>query len=123
MFDNDQFSKSDQYFTALQVLRICSDWIKQVNQGLKTLHSQIDISKASLDDDSDDDTNAHTAQDKEDERKRLDEMFSILMAENEVRSRPLLDRIERKVEEVKSLRDGVSRTTTRQYIIFADVVS
>jgi hypothetical protein len=112
MFDNDQFSKSDQYFTALQVLRICSDWIKQVNQGLKTLHSQIDISKASLDDDSDDDANAHTAQDKEDERKRLHEMCSIVMAENEVRSRPLLDRIERKVEEVKSLRDGVSRTTT-----------
>ncbi|OQD89552.1 hypothetical protein PENANT_c002G07007 [Penicillium antarcticum] len=112
MFDNDQFAKSDQYFTALQVLRICSDWIKQVNQGLKTLHGQIDISKASLDDDSDDDSNTHTAQDKANERKQLDEMFSIVMAENEARSRPRLDRIERKVEEVKSLRDGLFNATS-----------
>ncbi|KAJ5293849.1 hypothetical protein N7508_008670 [Penicillium antarcticum] len=92
--------------------RLDETLVTSVNQGLKTLHGQIDISKASLDDDSDDDSNTHTAQDKANERKQLDEMFSIVMAENEARSRPRLDRIERKVEEVKSLRDGLFNATS-----------
>ncbi|KAL2812192.1 hypothetical protein BJX63DRAFT_432820 [Aspergillus granulosus] len=96
MFDSDQFVKSDQYFAVLQVLHICTGWIKETLRGLEELAREVNesLSAARLE--------STPPQDQE----SLRAIFSAVIADCEMRFQPVLDRIERKIEEVKGLRDG-----------------
>ncbi|RDW86625.1 uncharacterized protein DSM5745_03267 [Aspergillus mulundensis] len=101
MFDDD-FSKSDQYFAALQTLHMCTDWIKGTLRDFRDLceNTKRKISRSLEITDGDDDMDSFEA------------LCVDVLANSERHFQPLLDRIERKVEEVKGLRDGLFNATS-----------
>jgi hypothetical protein len=107
MFDNNSFSRSELYFTILQLLRISSEWIRG---GMEDLESLVEASlwyyelpyvgnraKRSPDDP----TTSNVS-------RVLQQNWKNVISHQKNLCKPLLDRIEKKTEEVKSLRDGVS---------------
>ncbi|KAL2820558.1 hypothetical protein BDW59DRAFT_164598 [Aspergillus cavernicola] len=101
MFDHELFSKSDQYFAVLQVLRICTEWIEGTLRDLKELCQEIEAGLL--------DTELEIpAPDQE----GLNAIITAVIADSEMRFRPLLERIERKVADVKGLRDGLFNATS-----------
>ncbi|KAL2839830.1 hypothetical protein BJY01DRAFT_250311 [Aspergillus pseudoustus] len=106
MFDRGDFSKSEQYFTILQTLRLCRDWITETIRDVKSIsekiHEEIDSMREGMTEDD--------LVDRSQELEHLDAIISRLVAKCEALFQPLLDRIERNNEEIKSLRDGVTHS-------------
>ncbi|KAL2836876.1 hypothetical protein BJY01DRAFT_221469 [Aspergillus pseudoustus] len=99
MFDSD-FSKSDQYFAVLQTLYMCNDWVKRTLRDVKELCDNLDLVLS-----------VRPATGISD-RDTLAALSSAVVADSESQFHPLLERIERKVEEVKDLRDGLFNATS-----------
>jgi hypothetical protein len=96
MFDIE-FKRSKQYFTILQMLRIFHDWISFSIDSFK--HS-VDYLLLPEYHEYEHNLNASS-------RQMVRSNWEALLAYHEEIAKPLLDRIEKKTEEVKSLRDGV----------------
>ncbi|KAL3442406.1 hypothetical protein BJX65DRAFT_286918 [Aspergillus insuetus] len=99
MFDDD-FSKSDQYFAVLQTLHMCTDWITGTLRDFRELCQKFE---PILD---------HTPDNIRVDKEALAALCDAVVADSELNFQPLLDRIERKVEEVKGLRDGLFNATS-----------
>ncbi|KAJ0414195.1 hypothetical protein BJY00DRAFT_295514 [Aspergillus carlsbadensis] len=99
MFDGD-FSKSDQYFAVLQTLHMCTDWITGTLRDLKELCQRLES------------VVEHPPGITRVDKEALVTLCEAVIADSELHFHPLLDRIERKVEEVKSLRDGLFNATS-----------
>jgi hypothetical protein len=105
MFDNDPFATSELYFTILQLLRIASDWI---GEGINDLESLAKISQWYFEffgtprrsGGSQDPVTLNVW-------KVLERNWKHVISYQKSLAKPLLERIGRKTEEVKSLRDGV----------------
>jgi hypothetical protein len=87
MFDGPNFERSRSYFSALQLLRIFSDHIKETRKDLRT--NLVHLERKGL------------------KFGNFQETLRILREFEEM----LLERIDRKTEEIKTLRDGVGRLT------------
>jgi hypothetical protein len=96
MFDIE-FKRSKQYFTILQMLRIFHDWISMSIDSFK--HS-VDFLLLPWSHGYEYNLNASS-------RRMVRSNWEALLTCQEEIAKPLLDRIEKKTEEVKSLRDGV----------------
>ncbi|KAL3471251.1 hypothetical protein BJX99DRAFT_237894 [Aspergillus californicus] len=105
MLDDDQSSRSDQYFAALQVLYICADWIKETTRGVKTLCQETRDCLSSPELDVCDD-----------HHKALNIILSAVICDIEAKFQPLLDRIKREIAEVKVLRDGLLHATSARQV-------
>jgi hypothetical protein len=116
MFDNELFATSELYFTILQLLRIASDWIREGMEDLENLAGQ---SQVFID--------FHftlarrggevpaTVDVSEVVSEVIERNWENVVSHQKSLAKPLLERIEKKSEEVKSLRDGVclnSKETT-----------
>jgi hypothetical protein len=110
MFDDSKFSRSELYFAALQLLRICTDWIGEAIHGFETLKDEVESRVREAPWNNPGDRGHGVEADMETESTCLSEILSSMIEENRKRLQALLDRIEKKEEEVKSLRDGVSPT-------------
>ncbi|CEL08650.1 hypothetical protein ASPCAL11797 [Aspergillus calidoustus] len=108
MFDGDDFFKSEQYFTILQALRLCrnyvNDTIRDVRNIPNIIHDELDPTLEGLAE--------NDLAEKLLELQRLDTILSRLVSDCEALFEPLLDRIERINEEMKSLRDGLFNATS-----------
>ncbi|KAI0439532.1 hypothetical protein F4803DRAFT_553983 [Xylaria telfairii] len=110
MFD-DSLQLSEQYFTILQLLRICHDWIGETERGIKNLggeliqkseswkawqqeHAQDDLSQWSLD------------------MTKLGHNVTCLQNFFGTRASPLRERIRIKKEDVSSLQDALLSTSS-----------
>jgi hypothetical protein len=104
MFDSGDFSKSEEYFTILQALRLCRNWVSETLRDVKSIaekvHEVIDATREGMPEDN--------LVERSQELQQLDTILARLVADSEALFQPLLDRIERNNEEIKSLRDGVS---------------
>jgi hypothetical protein len=113
MFDNSSFSRSELYFTTLQLLRISSEWIRGGMEDLESLAEASACHYISLSD------GHHVKKSYTDHTIHhvtnvLLQNWKNVISHQKLLCKPLLDRIERKTEEVKSLRDGVS--SSRQVV-------
>jgi hypothetical protein len=101
MFD-DEFKRSELYFRALQLLRVCSDWIEETVEDLKSSHmSCIEELETMVDY-----TDGYGLRDED--IKLLGSTWQRLRNKENNDYNNLLQRIKRKRKEVESLRDGVS---------------
>ncbi|KAJ8125356.1 hypothetical protein O1611_g8283 [Lasiodiplodia mahajangana] len=98
MFDNS-FTLSKHYFSVLQILRIMDEWIERTDQDLKDLRAEFlllpgvgDIPGKDL--------------------QVLDRNWDKVQAIIDKRIKAVRDRVARKVEEIKSLRDGLFNATS-----------
>jgi hypothetical protein len=114
MFESDDFSKSRQYFATLQTLRLCNDWITETIQDMRHIRDKIYETVNSTLINMPDDVRVRRSQ----EHEHLDKILSRLITDCETIFQPLLSRIERKNEEIKGLRDGVSLYTLSPFIRF-----
>jgi hypothetical protein len=115
MFD-DSFKRSRLYFEVLQMLRTFSDNIEQVGKNLQKLGDEITLVFAHLKPDNL--PPSVLLQEKQDLKSNW-EIVTKSYAEAEKR---LLQRITGKVEEIKSLRDGVSSLDLK-FTLFLDTAS
>ncbi|KAL2854575.1 hypothetical protein BJX68DRAFT_232036 [Aspergillus pseudodeflectus] len=99
MFDDD-FSKSDQYFAVLQTLHMCTDWITGTLRDFRELCQRLEP------------VFEHAPDNVRVDKEALAALCDAVVADSELHLQPLLDRIERKVEEVKGLRDGLFNATS-----------
>ncbi|OTB16432.1 hypothetical protein K445DRAFT_58648 [Daldinia sp. EC12] len=97
MFDST-FERSRLYFTVLQALRIFSEWIEESARELQQLKQDFDAN-----------IQFNMA------RREIDELWDKVIAIHGASSKSLIDRIEKKEEEIKSFRDGLfSATSVRE---------
>jgi hypothetical protein len=108
MFDNDPFPRSELYFTILQLLRISADWISESLTDLESLArtSQRFCEKFTKPPDErwgrQDPVTVSVC-------TVLKQNWENIISNQKSLAKPLLERIEKKTEEVKSLRDGVCK--------------
>jgi hypothetical protein len=105
MFDKDPFPTSELYFTILQLLRLASDWIRGSLEDLETLAESWDFYRyftklPAKRNGLQDPVTVNVT-------KVLKKNWKNVISHQKSLAKPLLDRIEKKTEEVKSLRDGV----------------
>jgi hypothetical protein len=111
MFDNDPFPRSELYFTILQRLRISADWI---SESLKDLESLAEASQIMCEEGvtkSPDERRGRQDPVTVSVRTVLEQNWKNIISHQKSLAKPLLERIEKKTEEVKSLRDGVSKSS------------
>ncbi|KAN0102633.1 hypothetical protein V8E51_010946 [Hyaloscypha variabilis] len=110
MFDNDPFPRSDLYFTVLQLLRISADWI---SESLKDLESLAEASQIMCEIFTKSPDKRRGRQDPVTVSVRtvLEQNWKNVISHQKSLAKPLLERIEKKTEEVKSLRDGLFNAT------------
>ncbi len=99
MYDNHNLERSKSYFVMLQARRIFADSISESREELAhtIFYSRIAASGCSL------------SQDPFGEAKIVEWNWQVLEMMHERVTKRFLDRIDRKFEQVKSLRDGVRR--------------
>ena len=107
MFDNNSFSRSELYFTTLQILRISSEWIRGGIEDLESLagasvwrYRGLEAWGYGVKRSRPESTTANVS-------RVLEQNWENVISHQKSLGKPLLDRIEKKTEEVKSLRDGV----------------
>ncbi|KAI1376339.1 hypothetical protein F4677DRAFT_88922 [Hypoxylon crocopeplum] len=100
MFDSS-FKLSRLYFTVLQLLRIMDEWVEQSVTDLKNLRDEWLQKKHN-----------HTSHLSADELRSIEKNWDTAVSSMELRAKKLLYRINRKTEEVKSLRDGLFNATS-----------
>jgi hypothetical protein len=111
MFDtaSSQFTLSEFYFTVLQVLRIASEWIQESMDQLVRLAE--DLEEAIINDDEKTlfpSRRYWPPEIKEPARDVFKHNWDCVISYQQRLGKGLLSRIDKKQEEVKSLRDGVS---------------
>ncbi|KAI1799094.1 hypothetical protein F4811DRAFT_128712 [Daldinia bambusicola] len=132
MFDST-FDRSRLYFTVLQTLRIFSEWIQESERELQQLKQDFDTNiqfsmarRGSIGSrDSSETPNSFM--------ENIDETWGKVIAIHRASSKSLIDRMEKKEEEIKSFRDGLfsaisvreaSRATIlNQYILVFTIVT
>ncbi|OJJ67678.1 hypothetical protein ASPBRDRAFT_334621 [Aspergillus brasiliensis CBS 101740] len=115
MFDDAQFSKSDEYFAVLQILHTSTDWIKGVTSDLQTMQMALNhmlLTQIAYFEKSEDPEQKEEQQELAKAQPFLDSVFAHVIAEYEKQAQPILSRIERKMEEMKGLRDGLFNATS-----------
>lgn len=108
MFDSS-FARSRLYFTVLQALRIFSEWIQESERALQQLRGDFDKAVHSVTKQRNGGDEWSSGEGPLPFKREIDEMWNDLLAYHGSSSRCLLGRIEKKNEEIKSFRDGVSR--------------
>ena len=118
MFDKPELRLSEFYFAVLQILRIAYDWIKGSMDDLRRLVDDMENNHYSVEPLRE---GRPTFLSESPEKQALEiQLFkrnwrSVLSHQQDI-GRELLDRISRRQEEVKSLRDGVCLSSfSRQY--------
>lgn len=102
MYDDHNLSRSEMYFTADQLLRIFPEWVNELGPdlGCESLHEQISsqIVAAGL-----------SLEANEPQAYRvLEDNWKLLLRHAEASRKDILKLVERKRDEIQSLRDGVS---------------
>lgn len=118
MFDST-FERSRLYFTVLQALRIFSEWIQESGRELQQLKQDFDANiqssgtrRGSIGSSSGSESpNFFMIM------KEIDEAWEKVISIHGASSKSLIDRIEKKEEEIKSFRDGVSTCLRSIYIL------
>ncbi|KAK4209715.1 hypothetical protein QBC37DRAFT_391041 [Rhypophila decipiens] len=111
MFDNENFDKSESYFATSQLLRVASGWIKYATSDLEALikayHGSYEKKCVRF-------LNEWQIQDDAERRqlKIVDKNWKCVRANLAVRSKFLLERIQRKELEIESLRNGLFNATS-----------
>lgn len=104
------FERSDRYFFVIELLRIATEWIKETGDDLKRLRAEVDDALlTSIEDKQLRKGEPHSSVPSW--KACLDvtnHNWGIVFRAHTKYEKDLLDRIERKMQEAKSLRDGVS---------------
>lgn len=108
MFDSS-FARSRLYFTVLQALRIFSEWIQESERALQQLRDDFDKAVHSATKHRNSRNEWTYDEDPPPFRKEIGAMWDDILACHSSASKCLLGRIEKKNEEIKSFRDGVSK--------------
>lgn len=104
MLDNNNLDRSDQYFQILQLLRVVTRWIQESQKDLARMGKEwswkprfrgkhVVAAKEVLDTD----------------EKIVRDNWRVLISHHTTLSEELFREIDRKTEDIKSLRDGASR--------------
>lgn len=118
MYDDADLQRSEYYFSLLQLLRIFGDWIRQSLHDLeglefgckRLLEESVKDCKICVERG----ISSGRTQDKEQRlaaRKIVMANWRTVRAYQRERAQPLLDNINLKTEEIRSLRDGVNKLT------------
>ena len=116
MFDSStSLARSKLYFTVLQLLRMSTQWIQESVRDLELLRGYFvdDLSKLASDKYYVNFMTGKQGPIRMAERERIEDKWAQVLLYSKSTSKRLVDRIERKAEEVKSLRDGVCTTSKR----------
>lgn len=97
MYDDDKLNTSETYFTVLQLLRVFKNWTCEPENDIRKLIQQFNFEMDKVD------TEAHEAQD------IIETNWAEVLSHVRSLTKEIADRIERKINEVQSLRDGVSQ--------------
>ncbi|KAK5998073.1 hypothetical protein PT974_00445 [Cladobotryum mycophilum] len=111
MFDTNELERSELYFTVLQILRIFSESIRAAPDYLTTLSTHVRspvLNDCWFEKDSPRTPDVHRV---------LNYNWQIVLSKQESAAKRLLERIERKTDEVKSLRDGLFNAQSVQEAI------
>lgn len=104
---NGSFQRSEIYFTVIELLRIASEWIKSNTQELELCSWQeIEDPEGGVYDAVDSAKESHLKR-KTECKYIINNNWKIILKKDRLYSQVLLDRIHKKMEETKSLRDGV----------------
>ncbi|KAI9369696.1 hypothetical protein BJX61DRAFT_133560 [Aspergillus egyptiacus] len=110
MSDDTRFAKSDQCFAVLQALSICREWVRGALRGVKDLCRGIDEKLS--------------AQLGEEipvaDREGLDAIISAVLGDSKRELQPIVERIEKRIREVKRLRDGLCTATVAKQSSLAE---
>ncbi|EXK78041.1 hypothetical protein FOQG_17271 [Fusarium oxysporum f. sp. raphani 54005] len=115
MFDDAKFSKSDEYFAVLQILHTCTEWIKGVSSDLEGMHVTLNhmiLTEIAFLERFGTPEEEEMQQELTKAQPHLDSVFAYVIAEHEKQTESILSRIERKMEEIKGLRDGLFNATS-----------
>ncbi|KAF3058551.1 hypothetical protein GL218_05448 [Daldinia childiae] len=114
MFDST-FERSRLYFTVLQALRIFSEWIQESGRELQQLKLDFDGNIQSSGTRRSSISSSHGGESPNSFMKEIDEAWEKVISIHGTSSKSLIDRIEKKEEEIKSFRDGLfSATSVRE---------
>ena len=106
MYDDASLRRSEYYFTVLQLLRIFSEWIRQTLDDMDDMIRQFDDEMVPwLVARPDDHTTSMSV------KVSISNWANVSALQKRI-GQDLLERIEKKKEEIKSLRDGVRRSST-----------
>lgn len=97
MYDDDKLSTSETYFTVLQLLRVFKDWTCEPEDDIRKLIQQFNFEMDKVD------TEALGAQ------HIIETNWAKVLSHVRSLTKDIADRIDRKINEVQSLRDGVSQ--------------
>lgn len=103
MFDRS-FERSNTYFTVLQLLRIFNEAIQETADPMKEFVNQWQNKQTFTRSQHGDDWNYRFS---EETQTILMKNWEIVLSQHQKASKVLIDRIDKKNEELKSLRDGV----------------
>ncbi|KAK1830202.1 hypothetical protein QBC39DRAFT_354430 [Podospora conica] len=112
MFDNSELRLSEFYFTLLQTLRIASEWINEATYDLKQMVEYIERSFFSPNSTSIASFLSGTAEMQQAQITINRQNWESVLVHQRRAAARLLDRIAKKQEEVKSLRDGLFSATS-----------
>lgn len=101
MYDDDKLNTSETYFTVLQLLRVFKNWTSEPEEDIRKLIQQFHSEMDKVD------TQAHEAQ------HIIETNWAKTLSHVRTLTKDIADRIERKINEVESLRDGVSQHLKR----------
>lgn len=98
MYDDNKLRTSETYFTVLQLLRVFKDWATEPEDNIRLLanHLRLELGR--------EETQVPEAE------AMIDANWAMLLAHAHSLAEDITGRIERKINEVESLRDGVSRS-------------
>lgn len=97
MYDDDKLNMSETYFTVLQLLRVFKNWTSEPEDNISKLIQQFNSEMDKVD------TQAQEAQ------HIIETNWAKILSHVRTLAKDIVDRIERKINEVQSLRDGVSK--------------
>lgn len=116
MFDST-FERSRLYFTVLQALRIFSEWVQESGRELQQLKQDFDANIQSSGTRRGSIGSSSGSESPNFFMKEIDEAWEKVISIHGASSKSLIDRIEKKEEEIKSFRDGVSTCLRSIYIL------
>lgn len=102
MYDDDKLNTSETYFTVLQLLRVFGEWVLEPKEDIRKIATQVRLEME------------QRVRSRAPESQRIImENWATIQLHAETLTADIVSRIERKMEEVQSLRDGVSSNLER----------
>ncbi|ENH73684.1 hypothetical protein FOC1_g10000521 [Fusarium oxysporum f. sp. cubense race 1] len=115
LLDRSLSMSSDEYFAVLQILHTCTEWIKGVSSDLENMHVALNhmiLTQIAFLERFGTPEEEEMQQELTKAQPHLDSVFAYVIAEHEKQTESILSRIERKMEEIKGLRDGLFNATS-----------